>query len=87
MAQGNVLNLKAIRGAKPTSPCAACQVRDLSICNVLNSDELCHFTGIIDDVGAASGQALFFEGDPAEHLSSSGKAARGSTSCWPTVGG
>ncbi len=68
MAQGNVLNLKAIRGAKPTSPCAACQVRDLSICNVLNSDELCHFTGIIDDVGAASGQALFFEGDPAEHL-------------------
>jgi CRP/FNR family transcriptional regulator len=67
-AQDNVYNLKAARGATAPSPCAACSVRDLSICNVLNNDELAHFTDIVHDVHIAPGQALFFEGDPAEHL-------------------
>jgi CRP/FNR family transcriptional regulator, anaerobic regulatory protein len=68
MAPGNVFNLKAVRGARPQSPCAACKVRDLSICNALNGDELSRFTEIVDDVGAGPGQALFYEGDPAEHV-------------------
>lgn len=68
MAQDNIFNLGAVRGATPESPCAACSVRDLSICNVLNADELKHFTSIVSDVTIASGQALFYEEDPAEHL-------------------
>lgn len=68
MAQGNVFNLKAVPGARPASPCAACQVRDLSICNVLNGDQLSDFTEIVDDIVAAPGRSLFFEGDPAEHV-------------------
>lgn len=68
MAQDNVFNLGAIRGAAGQTPCAACSVRDLSICNVLNADELTHFTSIVSDVTIASGQALFYEEDPAEHL-------------------
>ena len=67
-AQNNVFNLKPVRGAVGPSPCAACSVRDLSICNVLNNDELRHFTDIVSDVHTAPGQAMFFEGDPAEHL-------------------
>ena len=68
MAQDNVFNLGAIRGAASQTPCAACSVRDLSICNVLSADELTHFTSIVSDVTIASGQALFYEEDPAEHL-------------------
>jgi CRP/FNR family transcriptional regulator len=68
MAQGNVFNLGAVRGAPEQTPCAACSVRDLSICNVLNNDELAHFTSIVSDVTIAPGQALFYEEDPAEHL-------------------
>jgi len=68
MAQGNVFNLTAVRGARPHSPCSACRVRDLSICNALDGDQLSHFTEIVDDIDTAAGQALFFEGDPAEHV-------------------
>lgn len=50
------------------APCAACSVRDLSICSVLTDDELSHFTSIVSDVTVAPGQALFFEEDPAEFL-------------------
>jgi len=68
MAQDNVFNLKAVRGAVAQSPCAACSVRDLSICNVLNDEQLRRFTDIVQDVHVAPGQSLFFEGDPAEHV-------------------
>jgi len=68
MAQDNVFNLRAVRGAALPTPCAACPVRDLSICNVLNDTELSHFTEIVSDMRIAPGQTLFFEGDPAEHL-------------------
>ena len=68
MAQDNVFNLKAVRGAAAHAPCAACAVRDLSICNVLSDDELAHFASIVSDVHVAPGQSLFYEGDPAEHL-------------------
>jgi CRP/FNR family transcriptional regulator len=68
MAQDNVFNLKAMRGAAVHAPCAACSVRDLSICNVLNDEELTRFTDIVHDIHVAPGQSLFYEGDPAEHL-------------------
>ena len=68
MAQDNVFNLGAVRGATSQTPCAACSVRDLSICSVLTDDELTHFTSIVSDVTIVSGQALFYEEDPAEHL-------------------
>jgi len=68
MAQDNVFNLKAVRGAVVHAPCAACSVRDLSICNVLNDEQLNRFTDMVQDVHVAPGQSLFYEGDPAEHL-------------------
>jgi len=68
MAQDNVFNLKAARGAVVHSPCEACSVRELSICNVLNDEQLDDFTDIVHDVQVGPGQSLFYEGDPAEHL-------------------
>ena len=68
MTGDNVFNLTAVRGASGLSPCAACSVRDMSICNVLSREELDHFTSIVSDVQIAPGQALFYEGDPAEHI-------------------
>ena len=50
MAQDNVFNLKAVRGAVVHAPCAACSVRDLSICNVLNDEQLNRFTDMVQDV-------------------------------------
>jgi len=68
MAQDNVFNLKAVRGAGSHAPCAACSVRDLSICNVLNDEQLNRFTDMVQDIHVAPGQSLFYEGDPAEHI-------------------
>lgn len=50
------------------SPCAACPVRDLSFCNALSDEELDHLNRVSSDVSLASGQSLFDEGAPADHV-------------------
>ena len=68
MHRGNVFDLNGRRDDEIQSPCAACTIRDLSICSVLEADQLTNLTRIVSDVTIAPGQALFFEGDPADHL-------------------
>lgn len=68
MRQGKVLNLAQPKRQAQQSPCAACQVRNLSICGELDPEQLNHLTTILSDITVASGQTLFFESDPAEHL-------------------
>lgn len=50
------------------NPCAACDVRDLSVCSALEIKDLHRLDGILSLVRVGTGQMVFFEGDPAEHL-------------------
>lgn len=68
MRHGTILDLAKPNRQPAFSPCAACGVRNLSICGELSADQLSHLTTILSDVTVASGQALFFEDDPADHL-------------------
>lgn len=68
MRHGKILELAQPNRQPNFSPCAACGIRHLSICGELDSDQLGHLTSILSDVTVVSGQALFFESDPAEHL-------------------
>lgn len=45
-------------------PCFACAVRQISVCGVLESDELRGFKAIGTTVQLAAGETLFMEGDP-----------------------
>ncbi len=54
-------------GAVATN-CSACPVRDLSFCNALTDEELEHLNRVSSDVELTSGQSLFDEGSPAEHV-------------------
>ncbi len=54
--------------AGSASPCAACPVRDLSFCNALSDAELEHLNRVSSDVFLATGQSLFDEGAPADHV-------------------
>ena len=49
-------------------PCSACNVRDLVFCHALKDAELPRLSAIVVEVAAAAGQAIFYEGDPAEHV-------------------
>ncbi len=52
----------------PSSPCAACGIRAMSVCSVLDPVELDELAAITQDFTLDSGEALFSEGDRAEHL-------------------
>lgn len=68
MHRGTILDLPKRHPGDVQSPCAACTVRDLSICSVLEPAQLSSLTDIVTDISISPGQAAFFEGDPAEHL-------------------
>ena len=53
---------------KPASPCAACAVRDLSVCSALSADEMQRLDAITSHVEASSQSVIFYEGDPAKYL-------------------
>ncbi len=50
------------------SPCAACTVREQSICGALEARDLDRLDAIVHHKALANGVALFFEGDRSENL-------------------
>lgn len=50
------------------APCAACPIRDISVCSALNSDELACLSEITTNLKVSGRQTIFQEGDPAAHL-------------------
>jgi CRP/FNR family transcriptional regulator len=50
------------------SPCAACQVRDIAVCSVLEPDELKRLSDMMAMLDLAPQQTVFYEGDPADYL-------------------
>ncbi len=68
-AQPAVPGRKAIsRLALDPSPCRACPVRPLSICDSLAEDELQHLAAIVSPLRLGPGQPLFDEGEQADFL-------------------
>ena len=70
-ALGRVVELKdAISrpGAGIAAPCAACPVRELSVCAALEPQELNSLAAILTNVELAPGDPLIDEGEPAEHV-------------------
>lgn len=56
------------RLALDSSPCRACPVRPLSICDSLAEDELQYLAAIVSPLSLAPGQPLFDEGERADFL-------------------
>ncbi|NIA71268.1 cyclic nucleotide-binding domain-containing protein [Pelagibius litoralis] len=54
-------------GAGP-SPCSACEIRSLTICAPLNDIEQTQMAAIVSTVELQSGNPLFDEGEPADHV-------------------
>ena len=50
------------------NPCAACSVRELSICSVLDEEELQHMSAIASNFEYAPHDPIIDEGEPAEFL-------------------
>lgn len=50
------------------SPCTVCQVRGLTICAPLAQDDLQHMVTIVSERRLETGDTVFSEGDPADHL-------------------
>jgi len=48
--------------------CSTCDIRHLSICSALETDELANLEAIVSGVVIPSGKLLFDEGDKAEHV-------------------
>jgi len=55
-------------GSGPVSPCAACDIRNLSFCAALTPTELAHLRVITTDVAVEAHQTIFTETDPAHHV-------------------
>jgi len=61
-------NPPARTGSRLVNPCAACGVRDLSICSALDSQELKRLNDLVIETRVSPGQAVFYEADPASYL-------------------
>jgi CRP/FNR family transcriptional regulator len=48
------------------NPCAACAIRDLSVCGALKPDEISRLNAIVVQKTVNAGETLFIEGDPAD---------------------
>ncbi len=59
---------KARPNAFGESPCAACPVRELSVCGALEADELNSLSAILTNVELAAGDPLIDEGEAADHV-------------------
>jgi CRP/FNR family transcriptional regulator len=62
------LNPPLARPVPAASPCAACAVRDLSICGALEPEHLGKLNAIVTHRTLGPGETLFFEGDRSENL-------------------
>jgi CRP/FNR family transcriptional regulator len=58
----------APRGTQPDNPCAACAVRDLSVCGALRADDVNRLNAIVVQKFLDPGEMLFLESDPADSL-------------------
>jgi len=56
------------RSGAPANPCAACTVRDLSICGAIEPQHLNRLNEIVVHRKLAAGETLFYEGDRSESL-------------------
>jgi CRP/FNR family transcriptional regulator, anaerobic regulatory protein len=56
------------RGAGEPNPCAACAVRDLSICGAIAPEHLGRLDAIVAHKKLQPGETLFFEGDRSDSL-------------------
>jgi len=56
------------RAAVGTSPCAACSVRQLTICAALGAEELEELSAIVNSVELGPGDPLFHEAEPADYV-------------------
>jgi CRP/FNR family transcriptional regulator len=52
----------------PRSPCAACSVRDLTLCATLEEPELAEMAAIVTTMELDPGDPLFDEAEPANHV-------------------
>jgi CRP/FNR family transcriptional regulator len=55
-------------GSSRYSPCAACQVRDRTVCAVLGPHQLERLNSIVTEVWLEPGQVLFYQDDPADSV-------------------
>lgn len=55
-------------GVELTSPCAACSVRDMAFCGVLDEQELSRLIPILHVVGVDPHSPIIDEGEPADYL-------------------
>ncbi len=58
----------APRDGQPENPCAACAVRDLSVCGALRPEDVARLNAIVNQKFLEPGEMLFLEADPAESL-------------------
>ena len=63
-----IFSRTARAGSGVLNPCAACGVRDLSICGALDGQELERMNDLVTEARVATGQAVFYEADPASYL-------------------
>jgi len=74
MPTANLTNLTPLADAKrrdpsaDSSPCAACKVRHLAVCSVLNDNELGRLDAILTHVNLLPGDTVFDEGEKAAHI-------------------
>ncbi len=58
-----------IKGARlADNPCAACAVRDISVCGALDTKDVDRLNAIVSHQRLDAGETLFIEGDPADSL-------------------
>lgn len=55
-------------GGRDDTPCAACPVRDRSVCGALDDAEMRYLSEIMESISLVSGDHLVDEGEPAQHV-------------------
>lgn len=61
-------NVSPAKASGASSPCAACTIRDMSVCAALNESELLLLREIATDIKVAGRKTIIQEGEPAQHL-------------------
>lgn len=68
MALGDPKRRPETETAEKSSPCAACGVRDMAFCGVLDDSELPELLAIMQTTGANPHGSIIDEGEPADYL-------------------
>lgn len=56
------------RSGLPENPCAACAIRDISVCGALDAEDVARLNAVVTHQSLDPGETLFIEGDPADNL-------------------